>query len=122
MTNQTITLNRVEYETKTHDFNKMLSEIKIPKGWRLWTAEECIKVFNSHEKELNLSDCWFFIEHPFDKFKDKYGGRFWADSVGASLYCGRGAVDRHDTLGVRFAKDLKVSNKKSKNSDNEVRG
>ena len=34
---KTVIINNVEYETITHDFNKKLSEIIIPNGWRLWT-------------------------------------------------------------------------------------
>ena len=102
---KTIKINNIEYETETHDFNKTLSEIKIPKGWRLWTAEECIKLFNSHEKELNLTDCWFFIKQPFNKFN--YVARFDADSDRASLSCSRYPSDRDDSLGVRFCRELK---------------
>ena len=105
MKKNTIIINNIEYETKTHDFNKTLSEIKIPKGWRLWIAEECIKLFNSHEKELNLTDCWFFIKQPFNKFN--YVARFVADSYWADLYCSGNPSFRDGSLGVRFCRELK---------------
>jgi len=107
MKKDTIKINNIEYETKTHDFNKTLSEIKIPKGWRLWTAEECIKLFNSHEKELNLTDCWFFIKQPFKKYQKEYVARFNANSDGANLYCYWDPSNRFDSLGVRFCREMK---------------
>jgi hypothetical protein len=100
-------INGVEYETETHDFDKTLSKIKIPKGWRLWTAEECLGLFNSHEKELNLSDCWFFIKQPFDKFKNMYVARFGAFSVWADLLCVGGPTNSDASLGVRFCREVK---------------
>jgi hypothetical protein len=103
---KTLIVDNVEYETETHDFNKTLSEIKIPKGWRLWTVEECKKLFNSHEKRLNLSDCWFFIKQPFNKFEGKYVARFFADSGWARLDCYGGPACSNALLGVRFCKDL----------------
>lgn len=108
-TKKTLVIGDVEYETESHDFNKILSEIKIPKGWRLWTVEECIKLFNSHEKELNLNNCWFFIEQPFKKFKNKYVARFCADSGRAYLDCDWDPTIRDGRLGVRFAKNLEGS-------------
>ena len=103
---KTLIVDNVEYETETHDFNKTLSEINIPEGWRLWTVEECTKLFNSHEKELKLIDCWFFIEQPFEKFKDKYVGGFRADSVWANFLCNWDADIHYDALGVRFCRGL----------------
>jgi hypothetical protein len=104
----TLIIDNVEYETETHDFNKILSEINIPKGWRLWTAEECIKLFNSHEKRLNLSDCWFFIKQPFNKFKGKYVAGFDAGSGGAELNCCCWYPAFSDaSLGVRLCRNIK---------------
>jgi len=105
----TIKINNVEYETKTHDFNKILSEIKIPKGWRLWTAEECIFLHNSkYKKKLNLDNCWFFIKQPFKlNKKNKFVARFVAGSDGADLGCNRNPSYSFSALGVRFARDLK---------------
>jgi len=103
---KTIIINNIEYEIETHNFNKTLKEIKIPKGWRLWTAEECIKLFNSYEKELNLTDCWFFIKQPFNKFGN-YVARFYADSLWAFLDCYWYPSYRDGSLGVRFCRELK---------------
>ncbi|MEK6878833.1 MAG: hypothetical protein AABY22_04460 [Nanoarchaeota archaeon] len=33
MKNKTLIIDGIEYETKEHDFNKKLSDIKIPKAW-----------------------------------------------------------------------------------------
>ena len=107
---ETIKIGNVEYETTTHDFNKKLKEIKIPKGWRLWTAEECIKLHNNLEyrKKLNLEKCWFFIKQPFDlNNKDKSVARFGAYSGGADLNCDGDPSDSNWVLGVRFCRDLK---------------
>lgn len=103
---KTLIIDGVEYETETHDFNKTLSEIKIPKGWRLWTTEECIKLLNLHEKVLNLTGCWFFIEQPFNKFKNTYVARVGANSGRAYLFCYRYPAFRYGALGVRFCRDL----------------
>lgn len=105
--NKTIIIDEVKYECETHDFNKKLSEIKIPKGWRLWTAEECIKLHNSeYKKKLNLIDCWFYIKQPFNINKEYVAG-FLANSVWAGLNCDRGPSYSDLALGVRFARDLK---------------
>lgn len=103
---KTLIVGGVEYETETHDFDKKLSDIKIPKEWRLWTIKECISLFNSHEKELNLSDCWFFIKQPFNKWKDNVAG-FNAVSGRASFGCFWSPTDAYSSLGVRFCRDLK---------------
>lgn len=105
--NKTIIIDEVKYECETHDFNKKLSEIKIPKGWRLWTAEECIKLHNSeYKKKLNLIDCWFYIKQPFNINKE-YVARFGASSGWAYLYCIGVPSYSYRALGVRFARDLK---------------
>lgn len=101
-------INGVEYETETHDFGKELSEIKIQKGWRLWTAEECIKLHNSHKKVLNLKDCWFFIEQPFSSNKERSSvAWFIASSDGAGLDCDWDPQVSDSALGVRFARGVK---------------
>ena len=105
---KTIKINNVEYECNTHDFNKTLSEIKIPKEWRLWTAEECIELHNSkYKKKLNLDNCWFFIKQPFNFNKKKRVARFFAVSGRAVLDCDGGPSNSFYSLGVRFARDLK---------------
>ena len=107
MKKKTFIINNVEYETETHDFNNPLAEIKIPEGWRLWTAEECIKLHNNKEWRdiLNLNDCWFFIKQPFD-LNHYLVARFVAISDGAGLYCVWDPTYRGVRLGVRFCKDL----------------
>ena len=99
----------IEVETEIHDKNKILSEIEIPKGWRLLTVNEITWLFNSrYKKKLNLEDTWEFIEQPFKFNKKKdYVARFYADSDGAYLGCIGNPDGRDDSLGVRFCRDLK---------------
>ena len=97
----------IEVETEIHDKNKILSEIRIPKGWRLLTVNEIIWLHNSkYKKQLNLEDTWEFIKQPFKINKD-YVARFGAISVWAGLDCDRNSGIRDDSLGVRFCKDIK---------------
>jgi hypothetical protein len=106
---KTIIIDGIKYETEDHDFNKKLSDIKIPEGWRLWTAEECIKLKNWNDKndnKLNLINCWFYIKQPFNLNKDLVA-RFCADSDGAYLYCDRDPSDSDSDLGVRFCRRVK---------------
>ena len=49
-------INHVEYELKSHDFNKTLAEIKIPKGWRLLKPLEAMMLW-----ELKPAIYWFYI-------------------------------------------------------------
>ena len=100
---KTIKINNVEYECETHDFNKMLSEIKIPKGWRLLKPSEAMMLW-----ELKQFTDWFFVKQVIKKFKGKSVARFYADSDGAGLGCSRDADYRDAGLGVRFCRDLKV--------------
>ena len=106
---KTLIIEGIEYETETHDFNKKLSEIKILRGWRLWTAEECIKLHNSKYKyELNLKDCWFFIEQPFNlNKKNNYVAGFVAYSYRADLDCYWNPGGSDSSLGVRFCRKVK---------------
>lgn len=100
----------VKYEIETHDFNKKLSEITIPKGWRLWTAEECFRLHNDPtvRGELMIENCWFLIQQPFayNQIKRLVAG-FMAYSDRALLSCGRNQSYANSSLGVRFARDLK---------------
>lgn len=114
----TIVIDGVEYEKKEHDFNKNFSEIKIPKGWRLWTADECMRLHKSYKNELNLSSCWFFID-PSSIFKERNDciARFNAYSDWAYLGCGWGPSFADPSLGVRFARN--VSEKKGKKIKNK---
>lgn len=105
---KTITIDNVEYETETHDFNKTLSEIKIPKGWRLWKASDFEKFTKEDFEILNLKDSWFFIKQPFKFNKKKdYVAWFVAGSVGAVLSCVGVPADRDAGLGVRFCREVK---------------
>ena len=107
MKNKTIIIDGVEYDCETTQLGKTFNEIKIPKGKRLWTAEECIKLHNSKFKEkLNLDDCWFFIKQPF-KFNSEFVAGFYADSGRAVLSCNWDPSNPNASLGVRFAKDIK---------------
>lgn len=96
-----------EYETKEHDFNNKLSSIKIPKGYRLWTSEECITFHNDPKlrKILNLEDCWFFIQQPFAFNQlNNLVAWFYAYSGRAVLGCDGGPTYADASLGVRFAR------------------
>ncbi len=112
---KTIKINGYEYEAETHDFNKKLSDIKIPKGWELWTTEDCIKLHNNakYRKELNLEDCWFYIKQPFIFNKKNYNTRFITGSGGAGLNCYGNPQGSLPELGVRFKRKflLKASTK-----------
>ena len=93
------------YETKEHDFNKTLDEIKIPEGKELWTAEDCIRLSNNAIDcfKLGLKDCWFFIKQPFEFNENNgYVARFNAGSGRAGLYCDRIRSGSDAELGVRF--------------------
>ena len=105
-----IKIRNTEYETETHNFDKNLSEITIPNGWRLWTAQECIEFYNDVElrKKLNLEDCWFFIKQPFIfNEEEKFVARFSANLYGADLDCERDPYYHTSRIGVRFARDIK---------------
>ena len=97
-----------EYECETHDFNKILGEIKIPKGWQLWSIEDCVKLHNipKYKIELNLQDCWFFIKQPFNQYIHSVAG-FNTSSDWAGLSCGWGPTIRDDHLGVRFKRRVR---------------
>jgi len=106
----TLIIDGFEYETKTHDFNKCLKDIIIPKGWRLWTMAECIKLHNNpnYRKILELEDCWFFIKQPFEFNKEKGSvARFDANSGVAYLNCSWSPDDHDAGLGVRFVRKVK---------------
>ena len=101
---KTKTINGIEYEIESHDFDKKLSDIKIPKGWRLWKAHECWLFYEDKKlrKEMNLEDCWFFVEQPRDNTSDVAG--FDAGSGRAYLDCYWGPLDTYSSLGVRFCR------------------
>ena len=107
---KTVEINGWEYEIETHDLGSPLEDIKIPKGWQLWTFENCIEFHNNLNlrKELNLEDCWFFIEQLF-RFNKKKGlvAGFGAGSGRALLYCDGWPGFSYSGLGVRFCRKLK---------------
>lgn len=107
--NKTLLINGIEYETETHDFNKELSNIPIPKGWRLWKASDFENFSLVDWDKLNLKDSWFFIEYPFAFNPNNYVARFYADSGRAFLGCGGNPSFTVAGLGVRFCrKKIKV--------------
>src|SRR3990167_1830778 len=101
---KTITIDKVKYELEVHDFNKKLSEIKIPKGWRLLYPSEAILLY---ERGI-LTDFWIFVMQTNKEEKNKGNvAGFCANSVGAGLYCDGDPSYTDSALGVLFAKDLK---------------
>lgn len=98
------------YETHEHDFNKKLSEIKIPEGKELWLPSECWKFYEDENlrEKLNLSDCWFFVKQGRENTTDV--ARFYADSFGADLYCYRDPSGSISSLGIRFKWKVKNDN------------
>jgi predicted nucleotide-binding protein (sugar kinase/HSP70/actin superfamily) len=88
------------YETKDHDFNKKLSDIQISRGKKLWTYEDCIKLYNNYKDKLNLNDCWFYIKQPLNQ-QDTVAW-FGANSGRAILDCVRLPAYSNSSLGVRF--------------------
>jgi len=98
---------KIEVETEIHDKGKMLSEIEIPKGWRLLTIQEVIFLFNNYLRKLNMNNTCEFIEQQLNfNRKKNYIARFVADSGGAYLFCDGGASCAGASLGVRFCRDL----------------
>jgi hypothetical protein len=95
-------INNVEYELKTHDKGKILSQIKIPKGWRLLKPSEAMMLW-----ELKPFEDWFFVEQIIKRCKDKYVAWFVAYSVRARLYCDGFPSNSDASLGVRFCRDIK---------------
>ncbi len=97
----------IEVETKIHNKNKTLNEIKIPDGWRLLTVSEIIFLTNKYKKELNLEKTWEFIEQPFKINKEKnYVARFYAYSDVAYLFAIWDSTYSDRALGVRFCRDI----------------
>ena len=97
-------INNVEYEIKSHHYNRTLAEIKIPKGWRLLKPSEALMLL-----ELEQFDDWFFVEQPIKE--SKYVARFGTVSDWAVLDCNWDPSGCYAGLGVRLAKDLKKDGK-----------
>ncbi len=100
----------IEVEVRIHDKNKTLSDINIPKGWRLLTISEICFLHNKYKKKLDLADTWEFVKQPLEINKNKVA-RFYADSGYADLDCDRYSSVSYSVLGVRFCRDLKVGAK-----------
>lgn len=103
----TIIIDGYEYETKTHNFNKCLKDIVIPKGWELWTVSDFEKFSLKDWDNLNLKDDWFFIKYPFAFNPNNYVARFYAGSGRTVLNCYGGPTDSISSLGVRFKRKIK---------------
>lgn len=103
---KTIIFDGIEFETETHHFNKKLSDIKIPKGWRLWKSSECYDLWINDElrKRFNLNNCWFYVQQPIEKYKNKYVAWFNAFSFGVDMCCFRDPSVASASLGVRFCR------------------
>lgn len=103
---KTITINNVEYELEQHDNGKKLSDIKIPKGWRLLLPSEAMMLY---ERGLIGENFWFFVKQTNKEEEKKgYVARFYAVSYRADLNCFREPSDTNSSLGVILARDLKV--------------
>lgn len=103
----TVIINGYEYETKTHDFNKCLKDIVIPKGWELWSISDFEKFSLKDWDTLNLKDDWFYIKYPFAYNPNNYVAWFGADSDRAYLGCNWNPSVSDASLGVRFVRKVK---------------
>lgn len=90
------------YETKEHDFNKKLSDIKIPEGKELLLPSECFRFYEDKDlrKKLNLLDCWFFVKQIRENTSDVAGFCTYSDGVDfrAGYYSGSSGP----SLGIRY--------------------
>jgi len=109
---------KISVEIEVHGKNKSWDELELSKREKeLLTVEHCIWLANSkYAKKLKMdgssSEDDFFIQQPFNlNRKNDYVSRFCAGSNYAYLYCCRYSVYSYSTLGVRFAKKLKVKKK-----------
>ena len=109
--NKTIIIGDYEYETETHDFDKYLKDIKIPKGWELWSVSDFEKFSLKDWDNLNLKDSWFFIKYPFAFNPNNCVSRFYAGSGRAYFDCLRFPTGHSGRLGVRFKRKVKGEEK-----------
>lgn len=101
---KTITINKVIYELEQHDNGKKLSEIIIPKGWRLLLPSEAMMLY---ERGLIDNSFWFYVQQTNkDEAKKGNVARFDALSDRAFLSCNWGAGYSDSSLGVIFAREL----------------
>jgi hypothetical protein len=94
------------YETKEHDFNKKLSEIKIPEGKELWNVSDFEKFSLEDWNNLNLKKCWFYIKYPFAYNQFNSVAWFYAGSDWAYFNCYRDPSGSDASLGVRFKRKV----------------
>lgn len=106
---KTIIIENTEYELEQHDNNKLLSEIKIPKGWRLLKPWEAQRLWDLGY----LRDGWIYVENTCEEKKKKGNvTRFNANSDWAILNCSRIPSNRISEIGVVFARDCPLEMKK----------
>lgn len=100
----TIIIDKTEYELEQHDNNKKLSDIKIPKGWRLLKPWEAQRLWDLGY----LRDNWFYVENTCKEEKDKGNvARFYVYSGRASFICYRSPSNTGAALGVLFCRSIK---------------
>lgn len=107
---KTIIIEGWEYTLEDIQMGETFSEIKIPKGWSLWTYEDCVKLHNNNtwRRQLNLGGCWFFIKQPFSlNIKNNYVAWFDASWLRADLNCRGDPQYSLAALGVRFKRKVK---------------
>jgi len=102
---KTIIINEIEYELKQHENGKKLSEITIPKGWRLLLPSEAMMLY---ERGLIDNTFWFYVQQTNKIEKDKGNvARFIANSDGAYLNCNGNPSGSYSLLGVIFCREVK---------------
>ena len=109
----------ISVEIEVHDKNKSFGDLGLKNREKeLLTSEQCIFLANTpkYAKILKMdgssSDDDFFIQQPFNlSRKNGYVARFCACSDFAYLVCDRSSDYSYSTLGVRFIRKIKKSNK-----------
>jgi len=101
---KTITIGKIKFELTQHDNGKILSDIKIPKGWRLLLPSEAMMLY---ERGLIDDTFWFFVQQT-NKEEEKKGNvaRFDANSGSAYFVCDRNPSYSYASLGILLCKDL----------------
>jgi len=105
----TIIIDNVEYELKQHDNNKLLSEIKTPKDWRLLKPFEAQRLWDLNYLRNNR----FYVEqtNKEEKAKGNVAG-FDAYSNRVYLKANRDPSSRVSDLGVLFCRDRPTKEEK----------
>jgi len=105
----TIIIDNVEYELKQHDNNKLLSEIKTPKDWRLLKPFEAQRLWDLNYLRNNR----FYVEQTNKEEKAKGNvARFDAGPGGALLLASWDPSSRVSYLGVLFCRDCPTKEEK----------